>query len=73
MNQYEENKVLVIVGLIDMSKDEFINIIESEAMEYAMDCVFNPEEHMGAVESIAADYIEGAYVAYELLTRESIV
>ena len=56
-----------------MSKYEFINLIESEAMEYAMDCVFNPEEHMDAVESIAADYIEGAYTAYELLTGETIV
>lgn len=57
----------------NMSKDEFINQIESEAMEYAMDCVFNPEEHMDAVEGIAADYIEGAYAAYELLIGESIV
>lgn len=55
-----------------MSRDEFINQIESEAMEYAMECVFNPEEHMDAVEGIAADYIEGAYRAYELLIEEII-
>lgn len=72
MNQYVENKVLGIVELINMNKNEFINRIESEAMEYAMDCVFDPEEHMNVVEGIATDFIEGAYTAYEFLTGETI-
>lgn len=55
-----------------MNKNEFINRIESEATKYATECVFNPEEHLDAVKSIATDYIEGAYKAYELLIGEII-
>lgn len=42
------------------------------ADEYANDCVFNPEEHKDAVESIATDFVEGANWAYEFLnSREN--
>lgn len=49
---------------------EFQDLVFDAADEYAEECVFNPEDHQDAVESIAADFVEGANWAYQLLTSE---
>lgn len=47
-----------------MNYEEFVETIEKDAEQYAKSCVC---EHDDAVEAIAADYIEGAMRAFEIL------
>lgn len=44
-----------------MDYEEFVETIEKDAEQYAKSCVYD------AVEAIAADYIEGAMRAFEIL------
>lgn len=54
-----------------ISKEEFDQIILTEAEAYARDAVMNPEEHEDAVKMIIADFTEGANLAWEvLMTKE---
>lgn len=46
-----------------MNYEEFVETIE----KYAKSCVCDADEHDDAVEAIAADYIEGAMRAFEIL------
>ena len=39
---------------------------------YALDCVYDPENHMDAVEAIKSDYLMRAYEAYSLITGNTI-
>lgn len=55
-----------------MTQEEFIDLIEELASAYAMDVVADPMYHMDAVGCVKEDYIEGAYAAYRLLTKEEI-
>ena len=48
-----------------MNYEEFVETIEKDAEQYAKSCVCDADEH--AVEAIAADYIEGAMRAFEIL------
>lgn len=48
-----------------MNYEEFVETIEKDAERYAKSCVC--DEHDDAVEAIAADYIEGAMRAFEIL------
>lgn len=50
-----------------MNYEEFVEIIEKDAEQYAESCVCDADEHDDAVEAIAADYIEGAMRAFEIL------
>lgn len=45
-----------------MNYEEFVETIEKDAEQYAKSCVCDD-----AVEAIAADYIEGAMRAFEIL------
>ena len=49
-----------------MNYEEFVETIEKDAEQYAKSCVCDADEH-DAVEAIAADYIEGAMRAFEIL------
>ena len=46
-----------------MNYEEFVETIEKDAES----CVCDADEHDDAVEAIAADYIEGAMRAFEIL------
>lgn len=50
-----------------MNYEEFVKTIEKDAEQYAKSCVCDADEHDDAVEVIAADYIEGAMRAFEIL------
>lgn len=50
-----------------MNYEEFVETIEKDAEQYAKSCVCDADEHDDAVEAIAADYIEGAMRAFEIL------
>lgn len=53
-----------------MKKEEFKTFIEKSARAYAIETVQDPDNHMDAVECIEADYLEGAWDAYEILTKD---
>lgn len=55
-----------------MTTEEFKEQIEELASAYALDCVYDPMEHMDAVEAIKSDYLVGAYEAYSLITGNTI-
>lgn len=55
-----------------MEKEVFISKIEKEATDYAFATIYEPNEHMDAVESAVCDYLTGAYKAYELVTGDVI-
>lgn len=71
MKQREELKVLDIVELNNMDKEEFLKLIKEGAKEYAHCTVVNPEEHQDAVDTIIYDYTSGALKAYKLLTSKN--
>ena len=48
-----------------MNYEEFVETIEKDAEQYAKSCVRDADDD--AVEAIAADYIEGAMRAFEIL------
>lgn len=50
-----------------MNYEEFVETIEKDAEQYAKSRVYDADEHDDAVEAIAADYIEGAMRAFEIL------
>ena len=50
-----------------MNYEEFVEAIEKNDEQYAKSCVCDADEHDDAVEAIAADYIEGAMRAFEIL------
>ena len=47
-----------------MNYEEFVETIEKDTEQYAKSCVCDADEHDDAV---AADYIEGAMRAFEIL------
>ena len=51
-----------------MTREEFENVIEKEAIAYLKETLLDYEEHEDAAEAILTDYTEGAMKAYELLT-----
>ena len=51
-----------------MTREEFENVIEKEAIVYLKETLLDYEEHEDAAEAILTDYTEGAMKAYELLT-----
>lgn len=53
-----------------MEANEFVNLASEAALEYANECVMDPEEHQDAVDAIATDFEEGAAWAYSVLEGE---
>ena len=51
-----------------MTREEFENVIEKEAIAYLKETLLDYEEHEDAAEANLTDYTEGAMKAYELLT-----
>lgn len=68
MKQKEGPKVLDIVELNNMNKEEFLKLIRKRAKEYAHYIVV---EHQDAVYTIIYDYTSGALEAYRLLTSKN--
>lgn len=71
MKQKEVLKVLEIVDLSNMDKEEFLKLIKESAKEYAHCTVVEAEEHQDAVYTIIYDYTAGALEAYRLLTSKN--
>lgn len=71
MKQKEGPKVLDIVELNNMDKEEFLKLIRKRAKEYAHYIVVEAEEHQDAVYTIIYDYTSGALEAYRLLTSKN--
>ena len=52
-----------------MTREEFENIIEEEAIAYLKETLVDYEEHEDAAEAILTDFTEGAMKAYEILNN----
>jgi hypothetical protein len=52
-----------------MTREEFENAIEKEAIAYLKETLLDYEEHEDAAEAILTDYTEGAMKAYEILNK----
>lgn len=62
---------LEALELNNMNKEEFLELIKKNAIEYAYCTVVEPEEHQDAIDTIIYDYTSGALKAYELLTSKN--
>lgn len=51
--------------------EEHLALIQRLAEEYAFATVVDPENHMDAVHATIEDFIEGAYAAWEVFTKDS--
>lgn len=54
-----------------MNKEEFLELIKKNAIEYAYCTVVEPEEYQDAIDTIIYDYTSGALKAYKLLTSKN--
>ena len=54
-----------------MTREEFGKLIEKEALKYLKETLLDCEDHEDAAEAILTDYTEGAFKAYELLTKNA--
>lgn len=52
-----------------MERNEFFNEMKSKAIQYAHEAIQNPEENEQAVSCVEADFMEGAYAAWELINE----
>lgn len=52
-----------------MEKEEFFDLMNERADNYAWEMIGDPENHQDAVERCKDDFMEGVYAAYETLVE----
>ncbi len=52
-----------------MERNEFFDEMKQQALQYAHEVIKDPETHEDAVSCVEADFMEGAYAAWELINK----